>query len=265
MLPTTGLMAIDEGSTFIPFPRLPTELRLKIWSCCFEPQVIDIWIFKTAPSRQDRSIYEIHPPEGNFVLTPKRIPLWYICHESRDWAKEQGILLLHGDVPSPKWREWNVNIAGLNVATHSTRTLFEPKHDLLCLHRKNVAHMDVDLPRILTRLRYSVSSHVRYLGLYYEDFDTLTSGAPGAWLSLRALESLEVVVVVGKEFDDGLVHVQLHIIKRNYDTAQLQENSRRWRMPDWRFVRTASQLEVAVKEGKVRELEGVDADHMVPH
>lgn len=97
-----------SSSTFTPLSRLPMELRIKIWDCCIEPQVLDIWSHdyhkseistaENAPVAGDRSLargttrpykgrYAPSVVSGLFVITSERIPIMHICRESRPFAQ----------------------------------------------------------------------------------------------------------------------------------------------------------------------------------
>lgn len=250
------------GSSFTPFSRLPTELRLKIWSHCLEPQVINIWIYQCAPASP---LHIQHSNEGIIVLTPKRIPLWNICHESRSWVHENNILMLHGDSPVPEWMNWNSELSGLNMSIHSALTMFDPAHDVLFLNRETPGDMRMDLPKLIVKLGHALISRVRYLGLRYEGFSSLVSSSLPYARWIKPFETLELVVVVGRDFEDGMVHLHSHILKRAYDEDHLGKENERWEMPNWRFIRTTKELKDAVKQGTIRGLEGFDAHELVPY
>jgi hypothetical protein len=73
------------------FPKLPKELRLKIWKCAaFIPRNVDVWIGPwTLEGTDDDSHWEIDDTSNFYFFSTSTAPkILHVCHESR----QEGLL-----------------------------------------------------------------------------------------------------------------------------------------------------------------------------
>lgn len=242
---------------FTLFPRLPFELRAKIWDSCIGPQVLDVWSHyyhkstiitveddpaKTIPKASNLARYPISDREDNpagenglFVITPERIPIMHICQESRAVTQSKGMFIFNSNKPDIELIApditWPYMGQGYQDMRPSKWELFDPADDAYFIHcSENVEKLRPVHGNIwnIIRLLGWVKNTIKHLALTLADFSYLVcqstgrrmgQEAPGDWAWLAEFPNLKGISIIGGK--QAGVRTKKNLQKR---IAQMQES-----------------------------------------
>jgi hypothetical protein len=139
-----------------PFSRLPAEIRRNIWRYCVSPQIIDIWAreecfvsyYQSSNQTNNRNaLTDNLKANGPWIqklttCSQQRIPLHWICGESRLWAEQNSLYLsplVHYDKVSKEYREDPLDV----LRKTPRRVIFDLENDVLLLRRLGLSHKDI--------------------------------------------------------------------------------------------------------------------------
>lgn len=201
---------------FTLFPRLPFELRAKIWESCIEPQVLDIWSHyyhkstiitvendpaKVEPSQSNLARYPTSASpdsrvtsrehdtlveHGLFIITPQRIPILHICRESRALAQSKGMMIFNSNRPDIELVAPNITWPYMGPGYEDMRPskweLFDPANDVYFIHcsedHRKSRPVHRNICNIIQLLGW-VKNTIRHLALTLADFSTLVIASSG--------------------------------------------------------------------------------------
>jgi hypothetical protein len=114
---STALIASDAVGDFIRFPKLPVELRFKIWESCLPSQRIVEFYAKVVNDTDGNQM------ERNIGINQAPHIFFRVCRESRQVAMER----------------YSVQLSKSKYQLANTR--IDPKTDWLCLATNSILHM----------------------------------------------------------------------------------------------------------------------------
>jgi hypothetical protein len=262
---------------FPQFSSLPTELRLKIWAFSFPPNIIDIWALFSpgtpprlawdAKSSSIRSVIGSYCGEVGVELCSKpRVPILGICHESREWAIENGIQGLNMDLFIGRAV---LGESVLSMALKRHRFPIDPENDIPFFHIGNVT-VAVWLGesewwkytrRVVESLGSEILEKLRSVAISTDLMAEMRREEGAEFLSM--FRGLEKLFFVGKE---GVMFEDFHTVKTEAKMREwihlTKDTDQDWKVPRWYFVKCAKDLVDVLQlgeTGKVQQFSIEDA------
>jgi 2EXR family len=144
----------------LPISQLPAEIHRNIWRYCVSPQIIDIWVreecfvryYQSSNQTDDRNvIFENLKADGPWIqklttCSQQRIPLHWICGESRLWTEQNSLYLslsVYHDKVCKEDGEFQHDV----LRKAPRRVILDPENDVLFLRCPGLSHQDIRVIR----------------------------------------------------------------------------------------------------------------------
>jgi hypothetical protein len=266
-------------SSFHFFTKLPTELRLYIWSLTLSRRIIDIYAFnKSLTPCQERN-----PLKGDRIYTSQSsIPILYICRESRDFAlrvyrygldtedqNSSRFQLRRDEFPAHVVERWNSSRCYLPCRrnSHSTpgeirpRIYFNLQEDTLCLNGVWWCVGRHPLYPLRNYLTSDILLNLQYLALPFEMFAWAVSNdrysksplySRDKRVTLADFANLKEIIINMDCSEDERGERDPSLVSEEEITEALEDIAEKhpgWKIPKWRLVRDRASLGRVVERG----------------